>query len=153
MALKSWTRDYAPIFATLAVVASVLFPNKYSREVASLRADLETYHQDNETLRAQFASVLTFIHDYDFKPIVAECLSETGGGGVARKRDIPRPPVSSDFSYMRVGNRDGFRVGKEYWLVGQMSPWGLIESAFQGGFVADGLVYSRYSRRGVHDDD
>lgn len=152
MARKSWIRDYAPIMATVAVVLATLFPSRYQREVSSLRSDFDAVRADNDALRQQIAGVLAYIRDYDFRPLVSECVKEGGAGAVARRRDSPRPPIT-DFSFMRAGHRDGFRVGNEYWLVGDMSPWGRVESAFQGGFVADGLVYSRYSRRGVSDDE
>lgn len=136
MARKWLIKEGAPYAAFVMVAVSMLHPGKAEREASALRAEFEAVKSDNAKLRQDFVSVIEFLRGYD---------PSLGGGGGS---DVPADAGASDIAadcpggaFMVARGKPGFRVGSDWWVVGDLSPWGLVEQAFRGGFVAEGRRY------------
>ena len=145
-------RELLPYCAVLLVGYSVVHPSRDIREVRALRAEFDTLRSDNAKLRDQFLQTLQFIRNLDITQFAQVSEADgTGGGG----ESTPAAVSVDGGRFMRAHGLDGISVGADWWLVGDCSPWGVIESAYRGGFVADGCRYTFYggSRRleSVHD--
>lgn len=133
---------YAPHLCVLVLVLSAIFPGRDLRTVRDLRAEFDAIKAENASLREDFASTLRFIREFDW----------TSCGGAVPDVDAPDgasasgPRVADGCAYTRCRGVDGVRRGNDTWLVGDTSPWGVIVSAFRGGFSTDdGSVYSYFS--------
>lgn len=140
MARKLSISAIAPYLALAACAWSVAFPSRDIRLVRTLRADIDVVKADNATLRQEVAGIVQFVRD-DLPSLVPRL--ETASGGGSAPDGAASPPVAvSGGRYMVSRGVPGFSVGSDWWLVGDRSPWGIVENAYRGGFSADGRYYS-----------
>lgn len=140
MARKLSISALAPYLALLACVWSLVHPSRDIRLVRSLRADVDAVRADNAKLRQDVAGVVQFVRD-DLPSLVPRLETATGGGS-APDGAASTPVAVSGGRYMVSRGVPGFSVGSDWWLVGERSPWGIVENAYRGGFSADGRFYS-----------
>lgn len=146
MRLPSVDSGFARLVVICFVAVSSFFPlglNRSSRDavrdVAALRAelrDVRAFSASNavcvlEALRA-------FREDYSAPEAVAGAVPD-GAASVATSGRGLLPTLSGN--YFSTASGAGACIAGHSYLVGDMSPWGIIDDAFRGGCVIDGQRY------------
>lgn len=128
----------APLLCALLVALSVCFPSRDLRLVRSLSHDVDGLRRECSDLRSNLVATVLYLRSDAF-------LAALGDAGLPSVPTEAVDPVNvSDvegLSYMCASGRDGLRSASDWWLVGDYTPWGFLESSFRGGFVADGVRY------------
>lgn len=130
-----------PLICTVLVLYSILFPSRESKTIVSMRRELDSLAAENATYRSNLVASVRYVRDllekYPQADVAGGVESSPARGFDSRP---PAPPVPSG-TYFVANGRSGFRSSGGYWLVGDDSPWGVVESVYRGGFVADGQRY------------
>lgn len=119
-----------PLALCVLVLLSVLFPGRQRRQVDALNARLDSLDAINASLRNDIVQLVGYVRQlYD---------------GDASPADVPdgafagdAPLFVSGGRYTRCAGVDGVGLGADTWLIGDQSPWGVIASAYPGGFQTD----------------
>lgn len=129
----------APVLALLACVFSVLFPNRDLRLCRSLSADVDKLRGEVSRLSGDLTQTVYWIRDelpnlVFSPPSTPEAVGDTSPAA-------PGVEVAGG-QYMVARGVDGFTRGADWWVVGDTSPWGVVEKVYRGGFVADGVHHA-----------
>lgn len=145
-------KRFAPLFPLICCILvfySILFPSRDRRMIVSIRADLDRLASENALYRTNLLASVSYVRDLVNSGALyrgSDGMEEGGGDSAGPRFSPPALPPVPPSSYFVAQGRAGFRSGSAYWLVGDDSPWGVIDSVYRGGFVADGLRYSFVDR-------
>lgn len=140
-----------PLLCFILLGVSLLFPSRDIRTVRDLRREFDALRAENAIIRDDFARTISFLRDYDWSALGAQ---STGATLTDAPDGAPseRARVASGCTYTRCRGLDGVRRGNDTWLVGDYSPWGIVSTAYRGGFIADGVSWSFWTLNEGLDD-
>lgn len=137
---RSWLTSFdkvAPVMALCLVGFSIVHPGASLREMRAVVTRCDAIESENASLRSQLVAVVDFLRN---TPLLSASPSENDDGTLdAGPSSVQEPaPVSvPGLSYMVVRGVPCLRRGSDYWYPGDLSPWGVVDTVYRGGFIAD----------------